>query len=66
MKIVVNGEQRELAAQTSVGDILRELQLHPEAVVIEVNTVILDRQTCSQHILSDGDRIEIIRFVGGG
>lgn len=66
MNITLNGEQYALSAQTSVIDILTNLQLHPEAVVVEINTTILDRQEFTNHTLNDGDRMEIIRFVGGG
>lgn len=66
MNITLNGEPRELTAPTSIEDLLAKLQLHPEAVVVEVNTMIVPRQTFAHCELNDGDRIEIIRFVGGG
>lgn len=66
MNIVVNGEPRELAAGATIGEILSEMQLQPEAVVVEVNATILEPRVVSRHQLREGDRIEIIRFVGGG
>jgi sulfur carrier protein len=66
MIIVLNGEQHKFSAPFTVGNLLEELHLQPEAVVVELNSLILERQFCSEQPLADGDHIEIIRFVGGG
>jgi len=66
MKITLNGEQQEMAVPTTISKLLAGMQLHPEAIVVEINGKIIDRSTFVAHLLCDGDRIEIIRFVGGG
>lgn len=66
MKILLNGEQHTFATEITVGALLSVLALDPEAVVVEVNQNILDTVSRQNYNLSDGDHVEIIRFVGGG
>ena len=66
MQIVVNGERRDAAVGTTVGDLLRELEIRPDRVAVEVNLEILDRQEFARRGLREGDRVEIISFMGGG
>ena len=60
MKILLNGEQRKFATEKTVGDMLIELDLAPDAVVVEVNHNILETGSLQDFRLSDGDHIEII------
>jgi sulfur carrier protein len=46
--------------------LLKELQLNPAGVAIERNGEILDREEWNKIVLDDSDKIEIIKFVGGG
>ena len=66
MQILVNGERRDAAVGTTVGDLLRELEIRPDRVAVEVNLEILDRQEFARRGLREGDRVEIISFMGGG
>jgi len=66
MQILVNGERRDAAVGTTVADLLRELEIRPDRVAVEVNLEILDRQAFAHRGLREGDRIEIISFMGGG
>ncbi|TAJ29837.1 MAG: sulfur carrier protein ThiS [Nitrospirae bacterium] len=66
MQILVNGESREFKADTTVADLLRELDVKPDRVAVEVNREILDKGAFAQRSLREGDRIEIISFIGGG
>ena len=64
---IVNGEERPLAAGSTLGHLLRSLELDPRMVVIEYNRAILrDRAAFDSLALSTGDAIEIVHFVGGG
>jgi len=64
---VVNGEQRAIAAGSTIGDLLRELELSPAAVVVEYNReIVRDRERLDSLVLSTGDAVEIVHFVGGG
>jgi len=66
MRVHVNGESRETRGGTTVADLLRELEIRSERVAVEVNLEILDRNEFERRGLQDGDRIEIIAFIGGG
>ena len=47
-------------------ELLKQLDIHQATVVAEINGKIIDRQNFSQTQLSSGQRIELVRFVGGG
>jgi thiamine biosynthesis protein ThiS len=64
---VVNGEPRAVPAGSTMGDLLRSLELDPRMVVVEHNREILrDRARYDTLHLSADDTIEIVHFVGGG
>ena len=66
MHIRVNGEPRQVREDLNVTDLLRDLQLNVERVAVEVNLEILDRRDFDAKTLREGDRIEILSFIGGG
>ena len=66
MHVIVNGEERELSDGTTVSELLQQLQMVPERVVVEVNLTILKRAQLPHTILKEGDRVEIVQFIGGG
>ena len=66
MRIVVNGESKEVNDATTVAQLLEQLAVKPERVVVEVNLTILKRAQHAGLVLQEGDRIEIVQFVGGG
>ncbi len=66
MTIQLNGEQRTLDERSTVGALLRSLNLHSDKVAVEVNLEILDKQDFETRGLQDGDQVEIMSFVGGG
>ena len=66
MKIQVNGEGRTANVGVTVGELLRELDIRPDRVAVEVNTEVLDRQEFERRGLREGDNVEIISFIGGG
>lgn len=66
MHIQVNGEPRQVREAINVTDLLRDLQLNVERVAVEVNLEILDRRAFDAKTLQEGDRIEILSFIGGG
>jgi len=65
-QIQVNGEQRATSQGSTIADLLRELNIRPDRVAVEVNLDILDRQEFERRSLREGDRVEIISFIGGG
>ena len=66
MHVQVNGEPRQVREESNVTDLLRDLQLNVERVAVEVNLEILDRRDFDAKTLHEGDRIEILSFIGGG
>lgn len=65
MQITVNGEPRQTAADT-LAALVAELALDPRKVAIERNLEIVPRSLHATTPLADGDRLEIVQFVGGG
>ncbi|MFZ4601077.1 MAG: sulfur carrier protein ThiS [Caulobacterales bacterium] len=64
--ILVNGEDRRAPAQSTILSFLEHLGLNPARVAVERNREIVARSRFSDTGLADGDRIEIVQFVGGG
>ena len=66
LQIQVNGEPRDCRSGSTVGDLLRELEIKTERVAVELNQEILDRKDFELRNLKQGDRVEILSFIGGG
>ena len=66
MQIQVNGLLRDCRSGSTVGDLLRELDIKTERVAVELNLEILDRKDFDLRSLKAGDRVEILSFIGGG
>jgi len=64
--IHVNGEARIWRSGATVAELLQDLDIRTERVAVELNLEILDRATFDQRSLKDGDRVEILGFIGGG
>ena len=65
MRIQVNGEHREVAAATILA-LVEELGLDVRKVAVERNLEIVPRSLHATTVLADGDRVELVQFVGGG
>jgi thiazole synthase len=66
MRITLNGEAREVTEGQSVASLLADLGIQAERVAVELNLAIVDRPAFTGTALSDGDRVEVIGFIGGG
>ena len=66
MRIRVNGEPLEIAGPKTLAALLAELNIEPGRVAIEHNLTIVKRAHYESVIVQEGDRIEIVNFVGGG
>ena len=64
--LVVNGKERTAPPGVTVREYLESLDLRPELVVVERNRDILSRDHYDDIRLQDGDRLELVHFVGGG
>lgn len=66
MRLTINGEPRELAATADLAALIASLELDPRKVAVERNLEIVPRSLYAATVLADGDRIEIVHFIGGG
>ena len=65
MRILINGEERETEAR-DIASLVVELDLDPRKVAVEHNLAIVPKSLHASTPLSEGDRLEIVQFVGGG
>jgi thiamine biosynthesis protein ThiS len=66
VKVIVNGEEREVDEGASVADLVRLLESAPERVAVELNREVVRRALWAETALGEGDRVEVVHFVGGG
>jgi thiamine biosynthesis protein ThiS len=66
MQVIVNGTPRELSEGATLQELLSDLKLAPEATVVELNLSIVEKQAIPGIVLKEGDRLELVRIVGGG
>ena len=66
MKILLNGEQREVPENLTVTGLLAHLAITAGRVAIERNLDILPRDKWESTTVAAGDRFEVVHFVGGG
>ena len=66
LNIIVNGEPRNFAGDLSIHGLLAALGLDPKKIAVERNLEIVPRSTYGSTPVLDGDRIEIVHFIGGG
>jgi thiamine biosynthesis protein ThiS len=62
----VNGEQKRFEAPMTVAGLLSVLALEPLKLAVERNLEIVPKSRFGETVLTDGDKIEIVQFVGGG
>lgn len=66
MRVVLNGEARDLPDGLTVKGLLAELKLEVTRVAVEVNTHVVKKALHATTPLRDGDAVEVVTFVGGG
>jgi thiamine biosynthesis protein ThiS len=66
LQVFLNGESKTLSESASLSDLVEHLELAPSRIAIELNRVVVRRSTWSSTIIKEGDKIEIVHFVGGG
>ena len=66
MTLTINGENRNFTSVSTVSDLVSQLGMKADRVAIELNRDLLPRDRWSSTQLSDGDKLEIVHFVGGG
>ena len=66
MTITVNGEEKEIPADTTVSGLVGLMGIEAGRIAVEVNREIVTRSLHETHVLCEGDRVEIVTMVGGG
>jgi thiamine biosynthesis protein ThiS len=66
LNITVNGDDKDMADGIFISDLIIELGLKAERLAVEVNRRIVRRADWPSTTLKEGDKVEIVHFVGGG
>ena len=65
-KIQLNGAPYEISDGTNLNELLNKLKIQKKKVAIEVNGEIIEKNKYPNLILNKGDKVEIVKFIGGG
>ena len=65
-KIQLNGNTYEISSGTNLIELLNKLKIEKNKVAIEVNGEIVEKNKYQSLILNKGDKVEIVKFIGGG
>lgn len=65
MQITINGKPEEMQAGT-VMDVLKQKDIDPHMVAVELNTQIVERDRLATTNVQDGDKVEFLFYMGGG
>jgi thiamine biosynthesis protein ThiS len=66
MKVQINGEDRDFQGSLSLSALIEQLEMKADRVAVELNRDIVPRVKWAETQINDGDRLEIVQFVGGG
>jgi thiamine biosynthesis protein ThiS len=66
LRITLNGETKEIEEGTTLLALVEQLKLAPERLAVELNLNVVRRNEWAEVKLSEGDRVEVVHFVGGG
>ena len=66
MTFILNGREREGPVGMTLAELIDELELTHQRLAVEVNEDVIPRSAHGDHVIKDGDRIEVVSFVGGG
>ncbi len=66
MKIIINGEEKNYSKEMTLLEMMQDLDLTDKVMAAAVNMNIVKQESWDSHLLNDGDKIELLDFVGGG
>jgi sulfur carrier protein len=66
MKVLINGETKEISGELNLSELLKHFSLPQERIAIELNREVVRKKDWESIKVSDGDKLEVIHFVGGG
>ncbi len=66
MQIYLNGEDQQVSENTTMSELVQELDLGEQRFAVEVNGELVPRSSFVQRQLQPGDRVEVVQAIGGG
>lgn len=66
MTLIVNGETKEYNSDVNLLDIMKDLKVEGQVMATAVNMEVVKEDTWGSYVPVDGDKIEMLQFVGGG
>lgn len=66
MTIFLNGEKKEIPQELTVAGLLQHLDIKPGRVAVEINEEIVRKAAYADVAVKEGDRVEVVQFMGGG
>lgn len=66
MRLQINGDEKQFPERLSLAELVTQLGMKPDRVAVELNREIIPRAQWAETRLNDGDKLEIVHFVGGG
>ena len=66
MKLLVNGDRRDVAEGATIADLVKEMETPRSGVAVAVNGEVVPRAGWEQASLAEGDRVEVLSAIGGG
>jgi len=66
MQVYINGEAQNINGISTVAELVEKFALNIRKVAVEINLAIVPRSLYGETLLSEGDKIEIVQFIGGG
>jgi len=66
MRLVINGKEQTFADGLTLAQLVEQLGMKSDRVAVELNREIVARAQWPETMLNDGDKLEIVHFVGGG
>ena len=66
MNIIVNGEELNIAENSTISQLLKKLEIRDKVMAVAINMEIVKKESWNSHKIKEGDKLELLHFVGGG
>lgn len=66
MQIQINGETKDFVDGLTLLELINQIEMPAQRIAVELNREVVRRSEWDKTLLNDGDKVEIVHFVGGG
>lgn len=66
MRVTVNGQTREVPPGTTLAELVKQLNVRTDRIATERNLIVVPKAQYEATVLQEGDKLEVVSFVGGG